>query len=127
MKTGEEWEMGPSAELDIHVVRRRERLPTETAEERETRLSHLAYTHIQCNFHVLLYRGIIICFSHARKNSTSFKLNYSIGNDVSQLEAPFSLTSSIALLLTLGRVNFRFSATCADCSCFSGLCLHLVG
>ena len=29
----------PSAELDIHVVRRRERVATETIEEGETRLS----------------------------------------------------------------------------------------
>ena len=38
-ETGEEWQTRVSnAELEIHVLRRRKRLPTEIAEERETRL-----------------------------------------------------------------------------------------
>ena len=48
----------PSAELEIHVVRRRERLPTEIAEERERHACPGAVLeprmHIQCTSHVLI-------------------------------------------------------------------------
>ena len=38
-RTGEEWETSAELEMHVHLVRRRERLSTETAEGRETRLS----------------------------------------------------------------------------------------
>ena len=46
------------------------------------------------------------------------KLNYSIGRDFNQFEAPFSLASFTTLLLELERVGFNCSSACAATSLF---------
>ena len=75
----------PSAELEIHVVRRREHLPTEIAEERETRLprrcartSHAYSVYFACSDSVFFFSciekstSLWICHVHIRQRGTSF-------------------------------------------------------